>query len=120
MISIIKTIITLLPILRDLINAAEAFFPEKGAGYQRLEFVKALFQTAYETASKVETPFSALWPIVEKVIALLVPVFTKKTEAVASSIDKTPVQVASIAQKSATATIAGIASGAVQLTDNQA
>jgi phage-related protein len=120
MISIIKTIIALLPILRDLINAAEAFFPEKGAGYQRLEFVKALFQTAYETASKVEQPFSALWPVVEKVIALLVPVFTKKTETVTSPVAAT----VSFTPKTEAA-FSGIVNtlkrdNAVQLTDNQA
>lgn len=95
LVAILRTIVAILPILRELINAAEAFFPEKGSGYQKLELVKGLISAAYETVGKLETPFATVWPVLEKLVAFLVPIFTKKSEP---EIDTTAQQVSTLAK----------------------
>jgi hypothetical protein len=103
-ITILKTIIAILPILRDLITAAEAFFPAQGSGFQKLEMVKTMIQSAYNVAVKAETPFSTVWPVLEKLIGFVVPHVTEKPTVTAavltsSQVDTTATQVASLAPK---------------------
>lgn len=94
-ISIIKAVIALLPILRDLITAAEAVFPAQGSGVQKLELVKALIQNAYDAATEFEAPFASVWPVLSSVITHVVPLFTKSSAA--AQVDTTAAQVATLA-----------------------
>lgn len=105
-ISIIKAIIAILPILRELITAAEVLFPAQGAGVQKLELVKTLLQNAYNAATEIEAPFASIWPTVASVIGYVVPLITKPTapaiavsaaQVYSSVVNTTPAQVESLA-----------------------
>lgn len=113
-IAIIKTLIAILPILKDLITAAEGFFPAQGSGVQKLELVKTMLQSAYDAVGKIETPFSAIWPVLQSIITYVVPMFTRTSSATLT--DTTAAQVASLAHVMTATTVVGrVASPPVSL-----
>lgn len=102
-ISILKALIAILPILRDLITAAEAVFPAQGSGVQKLELVKTLIQNVYEAATEFQAPFASVWPVLSSVISHVVPLFTKPSAAaVVAQVDTTAAQVDTLAVAHAT------------------
>lgn len=78
LIGAIKTAVALMPVLAEVITAAEGFFPAKGSGVQKLELVKTILQSSYGAASKASEPFETLWPILSSVITHAAPIITAK------------------------------------------
>lgn len=72
LISIIRTVIALLPVLIDAIKAAEAAIPGNGKGEQKLSLVRGILQAAYEAATDVENTFEEIWPTLNKTINTVV------------------------------------------------
>lgn len=77
--TIMKIILGMLPMLRELVIILEALLPATGSGAQRLALLKAIIEKAIDVSDDVTTPFARLWPLVEKVVSVLVPMLTKKT-----------------------------------------
>lgn len=72
-ITIIKTIISILPLIIQAIDALEAAFPVSGKGAAKLDVVKAVLQGSVEVADDVENgQFDKLWTVVNKVVSAVV------------------------------------------------
>jgi hypothetical protein len=72
LLSIIRTIVALLPMLIEAIKAAEAAIPGNGKGEQKLVLVRGMLQAAYEAATDVENTFEEVWPALNKTINTVV------------------------------------------------
>lgn len=64
----LKLLAQLLPILIQLIKAAEAAIPESGQGAAKLALVREILESA-------DDAIPAIWPTVERVIGALVRAF---------------------------------------------
>jgi len=69
---IIKTVLTLLPIIIEAVKAIESAFPESGQGQQKLAAVRAIVQTAYDTATDTVVKFDAIWPAIQSAVSAVV------------------------------------------------
>ena len=66
--TIIKTIISILPLIIQAIDALEAAFPVSGKGAAKLDVVKTVLQGSVEVAEDVDNgQFDKLWAVVSKV-----------------------------------------------------
>lgn len=74
---ILKLVISLLPILLQAIKAVEQAIPETGKGAEKLDLIKGLVQTSYETSSKLSVSFEQLWPTVQGAVQAIVNAFNK-------------------------------------------
>ena len=63
-------VIQLIPAVMNLVKAIEEALPEAGFGAEKLEAVKEILQTSYDGITEI-------WPIVEKIIAIVVNMFNK-------------------------------------------
>lgn len=72
LISTIRTIVALLPMLIEAIKAAEAAIPGSGKGEQKLALVRGMLQAAYEAATDVDNTFEEVWPAINKTINTVV------------------------------------------------
>ena len=72
---ILKLVIGLLPILIQAIKAVEQAIPESGKGADKLELIKGVVQTAYDTSNKLSVSFEQLWPTVSGTIQTIVKTF---------------------------------------------
>lgn len=72
---ILKLVIGLLPLLIQAIKAVEQAIPEGGKGADKLELIKGVVQTAYDTSSKLSVSFEQLWPTVSGTIQTIVKTF---------------------------------------------
>lgn len=70
--AIIKLVLQLLPVIEQLVSAAEDLFPQAGTGAHKLEVVKGALATAYSTGNAVEGSFEQIWPTVNNVVANIV------------------------------------------------
>jgi len=61
-------IVQLIPALIQLIKEIEAVIPTSGQGEAKLTAVRQILEAAYEGISE-------LWPVIEKVVAILVGLF---------------------------------------------
>ena len=77
-IEVAKAVFGLLPAIIEGIKAIEQAIPGQGAGEQKLAAFRSVLESVYSTAGAVTLPFDLIWPAVQKVIAVLVPVLTKK------------------------------------------
>lgn len=78
-ITILKLVVMLLPIMIQTIAAIEEAVPGQGAGEAKLAAVRVILQGAYETANNVQVSFDALWPALQKAISGLVTAFNATT-----------------------------------------
>lgn len=76
-ISILKTLIALLPLLIDVVRAVEAAIPASGQGSVKLALVKDILSAGYKAASDITVQFEALWPMLSAVIDAVVAGFNK-------------------------------------------
>lgn len=72
LLSVLRTIIALLPVLIEAIKAAEEAIPGQGKGEAKLAMVRGLLQAAYETATDVNNTFDEVWPTLNKTINTVV------------------------------------------------
>ena len=70
--TIVKTIITLIPLLIQAITAIEQAFPQSGQGASKLEAVKATLQGAADVSADMAGQFETIWPVIQKVIGSVV------------------------------------------------
>lgn len=70
--TIVRTVIALLPVLIDAIKAAEAAIPGEGKGEAKLAMVRGMLEAAYSVATDTETSFNELWPAIQKAIGSIV------------------------------------------------
>ena len=63
-------VIQLIPVVINLIRAIEEAIPEAGFGAKKLKAVKEILQTSYDGITEI-------WPIVEKIIVIVVNMFNK-------------------------------------------
>lgn len=84
MLAILKMIFMLLPLIKEAIVIVEALFPESGKGALKLDLVKAVVEAIYTGHLSEGVPaFSGVWAGLVKVIAILVPLLTGKTQTLA-------------------------------------
>ena len=74
---ILKLVIGLLPLLLQAIKAVEQAIPDAGKGSEKLELIKGLVQTSYDTSSKLSVSFEQLWPTVQGTVQAIVNAFNK-------------------------------------------
>jgi len=70
--AIVKTLVSLLPLLIEAIKAVEEAIPGKGAGEAKLAAVRAMLEASYAVANDLGLTFAELWPAIEKTVAGLV------------------------------------------------
>jgi hypothetical protein len=58
-------ILQIVPDLLMIVAAIEKFFPESGAGKEKLEMLRRIMSEAY-------TELSELWPVIEKIVSVIV------------------------------------------------
>ena len=68
----LKTILQLLPLIIQAVQAIEAAFPEGGNGKAKLEAIKGTLQGAYSVASDVTGSFEAVWPAISGAVSSVV------------------------------------------------
>lgn len=71
--TVIKTIISILPLVIQAIDAIEAAFPVSGKGAAKLDVVKAVLAGSIEVADDVDNgQFDKIWTVVNKVVSAVV------------------------------------------------
>jgi hypothetical protein len=73
--TILKTILTLLPLLIEAVKAIEAAVPQGGQGAAKLDLIRQTLQAGYEVASDATVKFEAIWPALQSVIGSVVTLF---------------------------------------------
>lgn len=73
--TIIKTILALLPLILEAVKAIEAALPEGGQGAQKLALVRQAVQAGFDAAGEVAVSFEAVWPALEKTVGAVVGLF---------------------------------------------
>ena len=72
-ITILKTVISIIPTIIQLIDTLEAAFPQSGKGAAKLDIVKSVLQGSVEISEDVENgQFDGIWNVVTKVIGAVV------------------------------------------------
>ena len=72
---ILKLVLTVLPLIIDVIKAVEAAIPGEGKGEQKLAIVRAAFESAYKFGDSAFGKFEETWPIITNVISTIVSTF---------------------------------------------
>jgi hypothetical protein len=72
---ILKLVISLFPLLIKAIQAVEEAIPDAGRGQEKLELIKGVVQTTYETSTKLSMSFEQLWPSLSGTIKAIVNAF---------------------------------------------
>ncbi len=67
-ITLLKTILSLIPAIIEAIKAVEAAIPGQGNGEKKLAAIRAIIEQVYDKANEI-------WPSIEKTIAVLVALF---------------------------------------------
>lgn len=73
--TIIKTVLSLLPLILEAVKAIEAALPEGGQGAQKLALLRQTVQAGFEAATDTVVSFEAVWPALEKVAGAAVGLF---------------------------------------------
>lgn len=73
--TILKTIVAMLPIIIDAVKVVESAIPGAGQGAAKLAAVRALLESVSTVATDLGASFSDLWPALEKVIGGVVSAF---------------------------------------------
>ena len=70
-----KLVLSLFPLLVEMIRTVERSIPQPGSGTQKLALVRELVQAVYDAAVDMSARFDDLWPVLESVIGALVRIF---------------------------------------------
>lgn len=71
----IKLILSLLPMILDVVRAIETALPDGGQGAAKLALVRQTIEAGYSVATDTVGTFEALWPALEKTIGAVVTLF---------------------------------------------
>ena len=73
--TILKTILTLLPLLIETVRVIEAAMPQGGNGAAKLGLIRETIQSAFTVATDTSVQFEALWPAIQSVVGAIVSMF---------------------------------------------
>ena len=73
--NILKTILTLLPLLIETVRVIEQALPQSGTGAQKLALIRDTIQSAYTIATDTTVQFEAMWPAINTVVTAIVSLF---------------------------------------------
>lgn len=71
-ITMIKIVLSLLPLIIDAVKAIEAAFPQGGNGAAKLDALRAMIEAGYKAGSDAVLSFDALWPTLQTAISSVV------------------------------------------------
>jgi len=74
-ITILRTILALLPTIIEVIKAIEAAIPGTGQGKAKLEAVRQILEASSAVAGETANQFAALWPALQVSIGAIVALF---------------------------------------------
>ena len=74
-IEIFKLIVSLLPIIIELVQTIENSIPGSSNGKVKLEAVKNIISSTYQVTSNATVTFEQLWPSIQTVIGSIVTAF---------------------------------------------
>lgn len=74
-ITILKLIISLMPLVIDAVKIAEKAFPIAGTGKEKLATVQATLEASYQISSDAAISFNKVWPALKNTIAAIVAGF---------------------------------------------
>lgn len=72
LIGIIRLVATLLPLVAQLVDAAEAALPAAGQGAQKLAMVRSALESALAIGGQVGVAFESVWPTLQGIIGAIV------------------------------------------------
>lgn len=72
LLSVLKTLISLFPLIIQAVQAIESAFPQGSQGAAKLDAVKGVIQSAYGAVQNVEQPFESMWPAIQGVVSTVV------------------------------------------------
>jgi hypothetical protein len=72
---ILKLVVSILPLLINLIQAAEAAFPASGQGAAKLDMVRAVLQQSYDFSNDKIAKFEDVWPAIQNIVATIVSTY---------------------------------------------
>jgi hypothetical protein len=70
-----RLVLSLVPTLIAAVRAIEDALPDGGNGALKLEAVRGLLQSAYETATDQVQKFETVWPTLKRAIDVIVGLF---------------------------------------------
>lgn len=73
--TIIKTVLSLLPVILEVVRAIEAALPESDIGTQKLKLIREALAAAFSAAGDAAISFETIWPALEKTVAAVVGLF---------------------------------------------
>lgn len=73
-IAIIRAVLALLPVIVEAVKAIESAFPASGQGAIKLEAIRNIVQSAYDTATDVSLRFDQLWPTLQSAVSSVVSI----------------------------------------------
>lgn len=71
----VKLVLSLLPLILDVVKAVEAALPQAGQGAQKLALVRTTLQAAFTVAGDAVASFEQVWPALEKTVGAVVGLF---------------------------------------------
>lgn len=74
-IAIVKTIISLLPLIIQAVQAIEGALPEGGNGTAKLAVLKSVLENAFKLSSDMSIQFETLWTAISSVAGEVVKLF---------------------------------------------
>lgn len=72
--AIIKAVLSLLPLIIEIVRTIEAAFPTSGAGKAKLDAAKAMLQSGYDLATDKLVDFEKMWPALSATIGAVVSI----------------------------------------------
>lgn len=73
---IVKTILSLFPLIIQAISTVEAAFPVSGQGSNKLELIKQVLANSAQVSDDISSgQFDQLWPVIQKTIGTVVELF---------------------------------------------
>jgi hypothetical protein len=73
--SILKLIVSILPLLIDAIKAVEEAIPGVGKGEAKLAAVRSVMESSYQISTDVQADFQEVWPVMENTVGGIVKGF---------------------------------------------
>lgn len=75
--TILKLVLSLLPLVIDTIKLIEQAIPGEGQGEAKLAAVRGIVEAAYEHGDDAVVNFEKFWPVLQKAISTVVGLFNK-------------------------------------------
>ncbi|MGJ0515157.1 MAG: hypothetical protein ACR65O_05320 [Methylomicrobium sp.] len=73
--SILKLVVSILPLLIDAIKSVEDAIPGVGKGEAKLAAVRSAMESSYKVSTDVQASFEEVWPVMENTVGGIVKGF---------------------------------------------